>query len=297
MKYDSDLLKNAVKLLVDASNNIFELDGYVTAVIDALAHYPSKVALIDLVPDDQAFFRETRGDAPGANDAQRRLAIDLLNRRALRSDQQLLLSGAILNLWTIIESVATDFHLALVEDDFFFRILVSEIKEKVELSLLLRDQQSQREVAVRLLEKQLSLDHKIGTTGFDRVWETYKICPTASDLVKRRMISLKAIRNVIAHRNGVVDQRCKDLAPWLPYEVGKELQLTNEDFQAYSWASFAYIYCVELAVLETYPVSGMDRNRDFLPVLDDLISDSREGGTSMSMWKFRREAIPDQHVE
>lgn len=92
---------------------------------------------------------------------------------------------------------------------------------------------------------------KQGIGRFTVVLEALGICATVDDEVRKTLFELSKVRNLYAHRFGVVDMRLKEACPWIDVEVGQRLRTSREDIHRYGGAVREYAACVIEAARDT----------------------------------------------
>ena len=62
--------------------------------------------------------------------------------------------------------------------------------------------------------------------------------------LRRDLLELSQIRNVLVHRAGIVDKRLAEACPWLKLQTGNRVQVTDEAYTRYSLAVPQYVRSV-----------------------------------------------------
>jgi hypothetical protein len=92
----------------------------------------------------------------------------------------------------------------------------------------------------RELEKKNRSVDKLGVNGFETLLQHFGIQVSPNDEVKKQLIALSQIRNIIVHREHIVDRRLVEKCSWLGLKVGEKLELKRPEFESYFEASTAY---------------------------------------------------------
>ena len=147
-----------------------------------------------------------------------------------------------LALWSWFESFMLDFVALWIEkrpktiaEGYTARVRI----DLVELSRLnVRDR---ARLIVDELDKTTSGESRLGAGRFEKLLEPIGFNVTLDAEFKKTFLEFQQVRNCIAHRFGVVDQKLAHRCPWLKVRVGDDLALTLDQFTAYSIAVQEYI--------------------------------------------------------
>ncbi len=145
---------------------------------------------------------------------------------------------ASLRLWSILETFVKDLchDMLLVFPELHSLEALKELKGPL-LTFLMSSQSEQAAVILRLLEKELGGPRQVGIARFESLLEQFGLGGAVSPLIKRTLLELWGVRNVVAHRNGVADSRFMDTCPWLDASLRKQLIVSNRHFRRYDLAS------------------------------------------------------------
>ena len=103
-----------------------------------------------------------------------------------------------------------------------------------------------REQQVRFLIQQasrgLTAPNSPGVSGFEMLLDSVGIGGSVGDLARRYLVQLAATRNLIVHRNAIVDDRFLRTCPWTKAVLGKRLSIRSNEAAAFRWASMAYVF-------------------------------------------------------
>jgi hypothetical protein len=84
-------------------------------------------------------------------------------------------------------------------------------------------------------------DLKQGCGRFEIILEAMGISGSIESELRRDLLELSQIRNVLVHRAGIVDKRFIEICPWLKMCIGDHIKVTNEAYCRYSIAVPRYI--------------------------------------------------------
>lgn len=235
-----------------------ELELFASVCQDALAKAGSALAQLDLVDRIDTFL----GDQKRFATPEARAAAEVRAREieTFALDQRCrgfpyLYSLALVRLWGILEACV---------DDLVSRAL-SDLDKCKDPALLFRlkgpllefrsastDEQS--EFLADLLKNAVDGPLKLGIGRFESVLEPCGLGGGTDDLLRRALLELSQVRNLVVHKSGRVDKRILEHCPWIRRSVGSSLHPSEKDFALYRAA--AYWYLLEL--------TGRVRRRDGL---------------------------------
>lgn len=157
-----------------------------------------------------------------------------------------LFSIACVRLWTILEACVDEVLFHLINDPRC--ISESRIIKNLKGPLLEFANASDNEKAEFLkdrLNQELASSLKIGVGRFEDPLKAVGFGGSVADPIRRVLLELSEIRNVIVHKNGLVDKRLVERCPWMSVKVGEKIVVTLSDYPIYANSCFWYI--VELA--------------------------------------------------
>ena len=149
---------------------------------------------------------------------------------------------AVIRLWTILE--------VFIQDVIVWTL--SNISEAKELPVIKKlkgpliefasaTQQKQSEYITNLLYDDLSVRLKRGVGRFEDVLNTIELGGPIDEKVKKLIYELSEIRNLMAHKNGVVDERILNNCPWLEATPGEHIKLSRQKYSYYVLAVGWYV--------------------------------------------------------
>ena len=104
---------------------------------------------------------------------------------------------------------------------------------------------------LKLLEKELGGGS--GVARLESLLDQVGLAGRVDSLVKRSLFELWAVRNVVAHKNGVADSKFIETCPQFGASLGTQLPISSVHYGRYSVASLWYIFEVHRRMLATYP--------------------------------------------
>ena len=106
---------------------------------------------------------------------------------------------------------------------------------------------SKREQAAHLveaLEQDVAAPLKHGVNRFETILGSLDLSGKVKQSTADSIFELQQVRNVIAHRNGIIDRRLRVACPWLKLKVGDPIRIGVRQFQTYSAATADYALTV-----------------------------------------------------
>ena len=97
------------------------------------------------------------------------------------------------------------------------------------------------EYLLRQFENETRTKYKAGVSRFESLLQLVELSGPVDDDLSRILFELSNVRNVIVHRAAKADKRLVESCPWLPYKVGQEIQLSNDDYVRYRDAANDYL--------------------------------------------------------
>ena len=124
-------------------------------------------------------------------------------------------------------------------------------KIKVSLSDYEKKNHKERlEFVLSEVKKEMMLKPGIGR--FEDYLNAFGLGGEVEDTVRDCLLELSVARNVIIHRNSVVDARALKLCPWLQCDHGKKLNISGAMMTSYVLATGRYIVTLQMRVLKHF---------------------------------------------
>jgi hypothetical protein len=140
-----------------------------------------------------------------------------------------------LRVWTILEDVVNNVVLDRLSNKG--TVLGSPTFEGLSIPLvpfLSADEQSRDELILEALKQATKSRLKIGMGRFDSLLDAVGLGGGLSDTIRRTVLELSELRNVLVHRDGVCDNRVPERCPWLGLRVGDRVSISRNQFLAYA---------------------------------------------------------------
>jgi hypothetical protein len=161
---------------------------------------------------------------------------------------------ALVRLWTILEVYIQDIIVWTLSNISEVRELSSIRKIKgplIEFSSASLQRQS--EFIVNVLYDDLSARLKRGVGRFEDVLNVINLGGSIEDNVRKYILEIAEIRNIIVHNNGFVDDKFINNCPWLSYNVGDPILISNAQYLRYFFAVSWYIIEIDIRHSLRYP--------------------------------------------
>ena len=145
-------------------------------------------------------------------------------------------------LWGAMESATRDFLVAWlvkypearqVEGIAKLRVKVGEYESF--------NSEDRMRYLVGLLEREYGAALRPGISRFTKLLHLFGIVPELDNEVRKCLMEMSAVRNVIVHRASIVDQRFIDLCAWTNWKVGDKVQIADAQLQNYLDAQLTFL--------------------------------------------------------
>jgi hypothetical protein len=190
-----------------------------------------------------------------------------------------------IQLWSLVEACIDDLVVLLLQDEKSLEN--SELLHKLKGALIpftRASKEEQVEIIKHQLIQELAAPLKPGIARYESLLSTLGLSGPAPASVRKALLELAEVRNVIIHKNARADVRIIETCPWLGLTHGQTLILKHEDFQLYSVASSHYLVSVGERWRSRYPeqcTDWEDTPEDMAGLLTHLI------GIIDSIWEKR----------
>ncbi len=225
----ADHLKQASQLIILSIKGISALAATPQALRDLAAQEPPS----DAVPD-QAHPDSTQ------NLAQ-------LAQTEVNTGFPLLCAQATISLWADLENGLRTFLAAWFRHERSAKTIEPIQKLKVSLGRYeAMDSDERSHYIIDRLEQEMEPRSRRGIDRFESLFTAFGFETTLDERLKRDLLELYFVRNVLVHRRGIADRTFIQSCPWLPLSVGDQITITPQLYKKYMHAVTAYV--VELLV-------------------------------------------------
>ncbi|PKO01992.1 MAG: hypothetical protein CVU43_10140 [Chloroflexi bacterium HGW-Chloroflexi-5] len=187
-----------------------------------------------------------------------------------------LFSLLILRLWTILETYIDDLIFDLLDDQTYF--LTNKEVQSIKVPLAYYQGLSlseQKWFIISEIKNILKSDMGPGVNHFEPLLRLFDLQGNINEDVKKVIYEFSQIRNLIAHKNGMVDQTFIKKCPKFSKKIGEKIYMTNELFHLYKITLIWYLLDIEIRIGR---VKGMEKERlcELEGFKKDLIGDITE---------------------
>ena len=157
-----------------------------------------------------------------------------LAKKEIEKNFSSIASQSIIVLWGALEAAVRDFSVnwLLAFPHLLEKPSISSIKVRLGDFLSLTDDDRARFIIAEL-ERSVAAKLKPGVGRFEAVLEQIDLAGGISDKIRRDILELSAIRNVLVHNAGHADAKFLKLCPWLDICVGDALTVSPDDYRRY----------------------------------------------------------------
>ncbi len=157
-----------------------------------------------------------------------------------------LYSLASIRLWTILEAAIDDMVLQELQREPERR--KSEVVGKLRgplMEFVALTPVEQADYLLDLLKREVGTRLRYGVGAFESLLEAVGLGGGVHDSIRRILLELGQVRNVLVHRNGRADARLISSCPWLNLRLGDTVRVRPDDFHN-RYVGAAYWYLLEL---------------------------------------------------
>ena len=183
------------------------------------------------MPEDQ--FSEALADAQRMEDFAKEQA---------KQGFRLLYYMATVQTWSLTEAMVHDFAV-----DWLTTLDVSQYPERFSelrgplIEFIKTPPDDRAEYLVGELERQLGVSLKPGVSRFEAVLDNVGLGGPIAPSVRKSLLELQQVRNIIVHRSGRPDRRFIEACPWVLCTIGEPINLSEKEFRRYGLAALWYL--------------------------------------------------------
>ncbi|MCZ6453166.1 MAG: hypothetical protein O6909_02890 [Alphaproteobacteria bacterium] len=163
-------------------------------------------------------------------------------RQQIDSGFPILFSNSIIGIWGALERLISDIFVAhlrnhphLLEMQPFSRVRLS-ISDFHRMTELERYRYIFREI-----ERNTKATNHPGIARFESMLDILGLAGRTNKQIRRNLLELYYVRNLLVHRGGIVDQQFIDNCPWKRVRSGNKLPLRHRDYKRYMKSADEYI--------------------------------------------------------
>ncbi len=96
------------------------------------------------------------------------------------------------------------------------------------------------------LQQEMESRNRRGIDRFELLFAAFGFETSLDERLKRDLLELYFVRNLLVHRRGIADRKFIQSCPWLRLSVGEQITITSAAYKKYTHAVLAYV--IELIV-------------------------------------------------
>ncbi len=199
---------------------------------------------------------------------------------------------AAIKLWSILENLIDQLVLQYLKEPLIHqdKELISKIKGPV-VEFIKASADEQAEFLAGELKNLVKSALSIGVGKFESILKPLGLGGGVPDEVRKAFVELVEVRNILVHRNGIVDKKFTKMCPWLSFELGDQIHLKPANFQIYKSTAIWYILELNARIEQCY---GNDKSKEYIGVQNtalEIISNFYKSSSSLSNQEIKTEQI------
>lgn len=185
-----------------------------------------------------------------------------LAQSELTKDYPLLRGWIATSLWSHLESTISDVILGWLPTHINQIPLTADLFSGIDVKVSKWESLSLEKKHELLIDKVKHdvqfAPRKPGIERFEVEFKRFGLKTYIPPDVRKTTRELCEVRNVWAHRSGVVDERCVAICPWLTPHLGKQIHISDEMLGSYFDATHRYLVCVYCRIAKRYGIDVSD---------------------------------------
>lgn len=186
---------------------------------------------------------------PGGPEGERKARIygelAAVAERVRSADFALLHANSLVGVWGATEAVIEDLAVIWVSAQEDAHSLPAFAKMKLPVGDMLgRDRLGQAKALIGELQRQERSEARLGAGQFEAVLDAIGLGGAVDEDMRRDLLAAQQTRHLVAHRNGVADERFVSRCPWLGIKAGETADVSSTAFAAYVRACGGYVQTV-----------------------------------------------------
>jgi hypothetical protein len=157
----------------------------------------------------------------------------------------IVISQSTLALWVELEAAITDTVISIMKNNA--KILLEEPFSQVKFSygaFVNLDEQQLRYLVLSQVENRQEIRNAQGVDWLEKLLAVVGLSGPVPKRLKKDILELQAIRNLIVHRRGITDPTFRRVCAWRRDKVGTPVKLTQRHYQRYEAATMKYVLSV-----------------------------------------------------
>lgn len=224
---------------IDETNRILQLSIQGISSLQGVHDLQKAILEYDLFEESR---EETEVESKILKEAE---LITALAKSETKKDFPVLHAHSLIAIWGAVEALIDDiFVMWLLNKP---EILNNETLVKIRIPLIkfeALDREDRMRLILEEVKREVRATYKPGILGFEQLLEYLGLSGPVDDKIKRSLIEMKQIRNILLHRGGFVDQRAIEACPWMNWRRGQKIQIDHKNYHKYFAAIHDYILCL-----------------------------------------------------
>lgn len=225
------------QVVLDRLQDIVNLTKLAARGISIFCALPQAVEVLDR-------YRRWKGELEPDEHMNIELAGKLaeLATRMIDTGFSLLYEQALISLWGTLEAFVEDLLACWLLREPTAREADPVRSVRVSITEFESMDQGQRCLyIVKALEQDTSAIYKKGIGRFETLLDVFGLGGPVSPIVRRDVVELQQVRNVLVHRRGIADRQLLEACPWMDLAIGDQVVVTSEDLLRYVRALSSYL--------------------------------------------------------
>lgn len=254
------------------------------AITDFIRYAADALSLIDIAQDSTRVLIRIRDGLRSLEDkpsSERDALIDRsIEERAAeaemlhQNDFPLLNGHTLMGLWGALESCIDDVAVGVVTDDRAKGAHTTLARLRVPVAdFLYLDDEDRWRWLIEQIKRETGSTLKAGVGQFESLLTSIGLGGELDPAIRKTLHVAKAVRNVLAHRGGKVDQRFLTACPDVRLPIGAQLRVTTAQAKSAAFAMTLYVENVGIRFLGPLVSAGKDRRREWLPQPERILAD------------------------
>ena len=168
-----------------------------------------------------------------------------LAQREVANGFPVLHAQQVVSLWSAIECFVEDILVAWLSNAP--EAMKSERLRKIKIPLADFDRMTESErkyFLVSELQREPGLSQRNEIEKFESLLELAGFSGKIYACVKRDLVELGHVRNVLLHRRGIVDAKFRQACPWMSVGIGQQVGVNSDSVERYSAAVLSYFQLI-----------------------------------------------------
>lgn len=252
-----------------AVEQVDELDHFVNVAGTGLHHASQAVSWLEVAREVDDLFGRRRTPTTEEH-VDRAKSLEEFAGSQLAADIPYVHELAIVRMWAILETLWLGFlreNLHRAADSGSRKHMLQVRGSLFEFHLA--DEKRRAELLVEAMMQKAAKLGLRGTDRFEKAAGWLGVGGSAGALVRRSVVELQSVRNLVVHRSAVADERFAVECPWLRVSHGDRFRISHTLYQRYRFATLWY--CVELERRSLSPGSDEAQHYRTMAALEEAV--------------------------